>query len=42
MNNQLALTVPGLGKTKYSLPLSKDDKASIMIELEIIALENLN
>jgi len=39
--NQLALTVPGLGKTKYSLPLSKDDKESIMIELEIVALENL-
>lgn len=39
--NQLALTVPGLGKTKYSLPLSADDKESIMIELEIVALENL-
>ena len=39
--NQLALTVPGLGKTKYSLPLSNEDKESIMIELEIVALENL-
>lgn len=39
--NQLALTVPGLGKTKYSLPLSEADKESIMIELEIVALENL-
>jgi hypothetical protein len=39
--NQLALTVPGIGKTKYSLPLSEADKESIMIELEIVALENL-
>lgn len=39
--NQLALTVPGLGKTKYSLPLSQADRDSIMIELEIVALENL-
>lgn len=39
--NQLALTVPGIGKTKYSLPLSEADKKSIMIELEIVALENL-
>lgn len=39
--DQLALTVPGIGKTKYSLPLSEEDKKSIMIELEIVALENL-
>lgn len=39
--NQLALTVPGMGKTKYSLPLSKADKDYIMKELEIVALENL-
>jgi hypothetical protein len=39
--NELALTVPGIGKTKYSLPLSEADKESIMIELEIVALENL-
>ena len=39
--NQLALTVPGMGKTKYSLPLSKADKDYIVKELEIVALENL-
>jgi hypothetical protein len=39
--NQLALTVPGMGKTKYSLPLSKADKDYIQKELEIVALENL-
>jgi len=39
--NQLALTVPGIDTQKYSLPLSEADKESIMIELEIVALENL-